>query len=104
MGRTKGTQDELLASERLMKAITRTERIRALRLQLDSAKSTVKEIKEQIEQEQLHRDQEILDEPEGELGFTDTDTEKRSAAGLRAIREAGGKVTVGKAAAAGRDD
>lgn len=59
------------AHDRLLKVINRSETIRALRQKLAALKEQVKEIRAQIDEEEIYRDQEIFDEPEGALGFTD---------------------------------
>lgn len=91
--------------DRLLKVINRSERIRALRLKLEAAKENVKQIKSQIEEEQTYREQEIFDEPEGDLGFRDGEIPGEVVKAARTLRKLGATVSVGdgKSDAAGDD-
>lgn len=100
------TRGPMSAHDRLLKVITRSERIRNLRLKLGEAKETVKQIKSQIEEEETYREQEIFDEPEGELGFQDGPVPGEVGKAGRDLRKLGPATLVtgdGKSDAAGGD-
>lgn len=90
--------------DRLLKVITRSERIRALRLKLEGAKEVVKGLKAQLEEEQTYREQEIFDEPEGELGFRDGELPDEVVKAGRTLRKLGATVTVGDGKSSGAGD
>lgn len=71
MSKPKISRGPMAAHDRLLKVLTRSERIRALRLKIGGAKEELKELKAELEKEMSFREQEIFDEPEGELGFVD---------------------------------